>query len=165
MRTLRSLAVTSSLLLAILGTVATSDAAPAGLTAESNPVEVTAGPGATVTLVGEVAVTGAEVSGGTVGLNIDIDPNSSGSVTITLSANGRNEVVDIVDAATQGQTRIATDIFSSCTSTCTEGVSVSVVRTDDAVGELQAILVLDGSADAADPALTGGSLTTSLRLQ
>jgi hypothetical protein len=161
MQHLKSFAIATSLIIAVLATTATSQVQTPGLSNESDPVEVAIGPGATVSLQGLVAVSSsAAVSGGTVGLSIDIDPTSSGSVTITLSAAGNQEVVDIIDAATQGQTRIASNIFANCAEACEEPVSVLMVRTDDAGGDLQATLVLDGAADAAADAT--GSVTVSL---
>jgi hypothetical protein len=166
---MKRLRVMLSVVVCAVGVVATAATSPAStggvgaITAESSSVEVVLGAGDTSALVGEVAIVGLTQTAGNaeVAASIAFDASSVGSVTMTIAAGGQSETVDIADAATQGETRIAIPVFAACASACTEPLTITVARTDDQAGDLLANVIVDFGADA-DPQ---GSATATVSIR
>jgi hypothetical protein len=97
----------------------------------------------------------AAVTSGDIGLNVQPDGDANGSLAFTLEGNSGSATGDIVDTQSQGATRIAVDAFSGCNSECTEELTITFTRTDDALeGDLGFIWSLDAFA-APDAETTG----------
>lgn len=154
----RSLVAHAVVVAGVVASVATSpaDTGVSGVSDSESILLTASEPEITITGAAVLVLdASATVTSGDIGLNVQPDGDASGSLAFTLEGNNGSATGDIVDTQSQGATRIAVDAFSGCSSECTEELTITFTRTDDALeGDLGFVWSLDAFA-AADAETSG----------
>jgi hypothetical protein len=111
---------------------------------------------ATATVNADVPILGGEI-----GLNVDVDPESEGSLLVGLRSmtSSERQEADVLDPQAQGAIRVGIEAFAACPdgSACIEDLVVELSRSDDGLeGELALEFQLDGLVDTDGEPTEGG---------
>lgn len=133
----------------VVGSVATdapADADVSGVSDDQTLVLSADNPTATITAAAHLVLDSpASVATGDIALNVQPDGDSNGGLSFTISGATDENSADVVDVASQGDTRIGIDAFAGCKDECTEELTLFFERTDGD-GDLGLSFSLDGVA-------------------
>lgn len=134
----------------VVGSVATDapvSADVSGVSDDQTLVLTSDQPSATFTAAAHLVLdTEASVTSGEIALTVLPDGDSSGGLSFSISGATDDNSSDIVDAASQGETRIGINAFDGCKDECTEELTLTFERTDGGEGDLGLNFSLDGVA-------------------
>lgn len=118
----------------VVGSVATDapvSADVSGVSDSETLVLTAAEPRVTITAAAHLVLdTEASVTSGEIALNVQPDGDASGGLGFSIAGATDENSSDIVDTASQGETRIGIDAFAGCATECTEDLTLVFERTD-----------------------------------